>query len=220
MSFTYRHRKELIILLFIVIVTGITTFALLNTKTKVISKKPKNKILTLKKEVKKEDILKELKVDVKGYVNNPGLYTLNENERVEDAINKAGGLKEGASTEVINLSKKLKDEMVIIIYSIDEVNNFVKTKELEKEKINSCINNVEEVVNNACIEIKDENNKLININTASLEDLIKIDGIGESKAEAIIKYRNEHLFTNLEELKNINGIGESTYNKIKESLTI
>ena len=76
---------------------------------------------------------------------------------------------------------------------------------------------------NNCIETNENKNKdeKININTASLEDLLKISGIGESKAKNIIEYRETNgQFKNIEEIKNINGIGDSLFNKIKDNITI
>ena len=126
------------------------------SSNKSTNKKEKEIVLTKKKDVKKEDNFKEeYKVDIKGEVNNPGIYTLDKSYRVVDVIEKAGGLSENANTTVINLSKKIMDEMVIIIYSNYEVENFKRTKELEKSLINSCINGYESLKNDACIDDSD-----------------------------------------------------------------
>ena len=143
---------------------------------------------------------------------NPGVYEVDSNLRVNDVIELAGGLLEGADTSYINLAKIVTDEMTIIIYSNEEV--------LEKYKKENCICEEYNIVNNACINTED-NNKLININTASLEELQSIDGIGESKAKSIISYREEHgLFNKVEDIKNVSGIGESLFEKIKIYITV
>ena len=111
--------------------------------------------------------------------------------------------------------------MVIIIYSKEEVKNFKKTKEIEKQVIEKCIQKDEtSLTNDACIE---NNNKItstkININTASIEELMTLPGIGESKAKSIIKYREETPFKTIEDIKNIQGIGDNLYAQIKENIT-
>lgn len=156
-------------------------------------------------------------IDIKGNVKNPGVYEFNENDRVIDAINLAGGLKKNANTSNINLSQKLKSEMVIYIYSNDEI----KKNEGNMSCDTKCKTEVIEV--NNCIETNENknNDEKININTASLEELLKISGIGESKAKNIIEYREINgKFKNIEEIKNINGIGDSLFNKIKDNITI
>lgn len=151
-------------------------------------------------------------VDIKGSVNKPGVYKFNINDRVIDAINKAGGLTKNANTNNINLSQKLTNEMVVYVYSDDEIkkgNNKLTCNTL-------CENNIIEV--NNCVE--NTNKDLININTATLEELLTLPGIGESKAKNIIEYREENKFKNIEELKNVNGIGESLFEQIKNKITI
>ena len=162
-------------------------------------------------------------VDIKGAVNNPGVYKLKEDSRVIDAINNSGGLKENADTSIINLSKKIEDEMVIIIYSKEDLQKYkdnLSTKaiedEIKKEKISIDKNNKAEIN----IDLKEDNSK-ININTASKEELTTLPGVGESKAEAIIKYREDNgNYEKIEDIKNVSGIGESAFEKIKDNITV
>ncbi len=200
----------------------ILTIFLFKNKPKTKKKEePSIKEITKKKEVKEEE---EYKVDIKGEVNHPGIYSMKSGSRVMDVIETAGGLTENANTEVINLSKKITDEMVIIIYSNIEVINFARTKEIEERVQNNCIQSDENALkNDACINSETSSNKpqgKININTATKEELMTLTGIGESKANNIIKYRNEHQFKSIEELKEISGIGESIFAKIKENITV
>ena len=202
------------------------------SSNKSTNKKEKEIVLTKKKDVKKEDNFKEeYKVDIKGEVNNPGIYTLDKSSRVVDVIEKAGGLRENANTTVINLSKKIMDEMVIIIYSNYEVENFKRTKELEKSLINSCINGYESLKNDACIDDSDtegdddndndNDNSKVSLNNSSKEELMTLTGIGEKKALDIIEYREKNNgFKNIEDIKNIKGIGDSIFDKIKDRLTL
>ena len=160
-----------------------------------------------------------LYVDIKGYVERPGVYSFykSDNARINDVILKAGGLKKGADTSLINLSKKVEDEMTIIIYSTKEVNDYLNGKNELQNKLIMC---EEKLKNNACM-IKDDNGKkLININYAEKDELMTLAGIGEAKASAIIAYREKSLFKSIEELLNVEGIGENLFESIKEYLTV
>lgn len=154
-------------------------------------------------------------VDVKGSVKKPGVYEFVENERVIDAINKAGGLTSSADTSNINLSQKLKSEMVVYVYSKKEVKNASNKITCDTK----CETTVLEV--NNCVSNNSDNNSLININTATEEDLLTLPGIGASKAKSIIEYRNINgNFKSIEDLKNISGIGDSLFNQIKDKITV
>lgn len=135
---------------------------------------------------------------------------------------KAGGLTENADTSVINLSKKVQDEMVIIIYSRDEVSRFREVKEIEKQVNDKCNQKDENsLINDACIESSTNTPSKVSINTATLEELMNLPGIGESKAKDIINYRETNgPFTSIEDLLKIKGIGESILAKIKENITL
>ena len=114
--------------------------------------------------------------------------------------------------------------MVIIIYSQEEVANFVQTKEIEQQKQEECRQpQSSTIINDACIiEEAGENDTLgkISINTATKEELMTLNGIGEAKAEAIIKYRDEiGSFQSIEEIKEVSGIGEELFAQIKENIT-
>ena len=120
-------------------------------------------------------------------------------------------------------SKKVIDEMVIIVYSKDEVKDFKKTKELEQQVQEKCLQKDENALkNDACISNTQTNTPTkISLNTATIEELMTLSGIGEAKAKEIIEYRNTNgPFKTIEELKNIPGIGESIFAKIKENITI
>ena len=232
MTFKYRYRKQILIGSIITILLMSSLISIYKFSPKQAKNKKTEEItITRKKELtknitvnKKEIEIKKVMIDIKGNVVNPGIYELEENKRVIDAINKAGGLTETADTSVLNLSKKLKDEMVIIVYSYDEVANFTIVKEKEQLKQQECAKGVNNVENDACIE---ENNEVVNdnskvsINKASIEELMTLEGIGESKAKAIIDYREKNgEFTTIEDLLKVNGIGESLFAKIKENITL
>ena len=232
MTFTYRHKKQIILAcLGIVLLLVVGTFLIYKNYTN--KNEEENIVLNTKdnlkkenNEEKKEDVYYQ--VDIKGEVINPGIYTVKEGTRVIDVIRLAGDLTEVADTSVLNLSKKVKDEMVIIVYSYDEVINFTETKEKEEIEQDTCLNQ-NGIKNDACIkDSKDDNSSSsvvisgkVSLNTATLDELMTLPGIGESKANAIIKYREEvGAFQNIEELKEVSGIGDAIFDQIKENITI
>lgn len=208
--------------------------------------KEDNKEVEVEENIEKnvfEDASEEIKntivsyrVEIKGEVVKPGVYTLDSGKRVIDVVNKAQGFTRNADSSVINLSKKIADEMVIVVYSKKEVEEFVKTKEKEQQKLEICKQDYV-VENDACVDNKSNtqkdnsmtssssnqetmNNK-ISINTATVEELMTLNGIGESKAQSIIDYRNkEGKFTSIEDIMNVSGIGEALFEKIKNNITV
>ena len=126
----------------------------------------------------------------------------------------AGGLLEGADTSNINLAKIVKDEMTIIIYSKEEV--------MEKYKQEVCICDCPYIENDACIAAEEAvEDPLININTAGVDVLIKLPGLGESKARSIIEYRDSNgIFKSIDEIMQVPGIGEAIFEKIKNHITV
>jgi len=182
-----------------------------------------------KKEEQEEDTIilgETIMVDIKGFVEKPGVYTfkIEDDARVNDLILKAGGLKKEADTSILNLSKKLEDEMTIVIYSRQEVNDYVNSKNELQNKLEICELKLK---NNACIsktnenvETNDTNHNLVDINKASKDELMSLPGIGEAKAKAIIDYRNEKSFKNIDDIKNVDGIGDNLFESIKEYIKI
>lgn len=193
-----------------------------------------NNSITVKEDAKDKEKVKNeyFYVDIKGAINNPGVYKLTKNSRVIDVINLAGGLIKDADTSLINLSKKITDEMLIVVYTKTEIekykNNEINSNEKIKEKLeNSKItidknNNAEIKENNKSNKTeKSKENTIININTATKDMFINLPGIGESKANSIIKYRDKNgNFNSIEEIKNVSGIGDSLFEKIKNYLKV
>lgn len=226
MSFHYRYRKQImIIVITILVITTIITTTIYFYEPKKEQKISSLKIKKTTKESKKSQTEQEkFMVDIKGEVISPGIYELENNSRVIDVIKLAGGLTENADTTVINLSKKIEDEMVIIIYSKWQVENWKDTKEQEKYLQEQCISPKEgQTKNDACIDNTEEittTSSVININTATKEELMTLTGIGEAKADAIISYREKTPFTKIEDIKNVSGIGDSVYEDIKDYITV
>ena len=163
-------------------------------------------------------------IDIKGAIKKPGVYEANCNSIVNDIIKLAGGLIDSADTSVINLAKKITNEMVIIIYTKDEVKNSNIVKNVVKivEKECKCPN----IQNDGCLntDIKEDitnTNNIININSATMKELQKISGIGEAKAKAIITYREKNgKFKSIADIMNVDGIGEKFFNQIKDYITV
>ena len=212
------NKRIIIIIIFILIICGGLVYYFCfysDTKNEVI----REEIIINDKPTIKEDN-EVIYIDIKGFVAKPGVYSFNksDNARIDDLIIKAGGLKKDADTSILNLSRKLEDEMTVIIYSKNEIENYTKNQNELKEKLEICELKVK---NNACIEKESkEEMKLININNATLDELVTLKGIGESKAKDIIEYRKNSPFKSIDELKNISGISEAIFENIKNSITI
>ena len=221
LNFKENDKLYLYLIIIILAILSITMSTLFITKKHVVTK-----TVTLVSKEEKKEVISKIKVDVKGNVLNPGVYELDEETRVIDAINMAGGLKEDSNTDLINLSMKLKDEMTIIVYSNKEINDYKKNlnqKEIVYVEVLKC----PDKINDACINKSNESktsdklNSKISINTASKSDLEKIPGIGSSKAADILSYREEYgQFTKIEDIKNVSGIGDALFEKIKDNITV
>ncbi len=136
----------------------------------------------------------EKKVYISGEVNNSGVYTIDEGDRIENIINYAGGVTDKASLEYVNLSEIVEDEQHIIIPSVEGESELYEVGEA---------------------------NKKININKANVEQLTQINGVGEATAQKIVDYREKYgKFKNKEEIMNVAGIGEKTYENFKDEIDI
>ncbi len=142
----------------------------------------------------------EIYVHICGEVNTPGVYIVKENSRLIDLVELAGGLTKDA-TNSVNLAQIVSDGQRIEILSVEDEKNLLKNNSIpEENKISS---------------------NLVNINTATINELMTLTGIGSSKAKSIISYRDSNNgFKSIEELMNIEGIKEGVFNKIKDSITI
>ena len=136
-------------------------------------------------------------VDVKGAVKHPGVFETTKDKRVKDLIEEAGGLLDDADTSTLNLSQKVKDQMIIYVLKHGE-----KPKQISDSSSSS-------------------NTDVININTANKEQLMKISGVGKTKVEAIIAHREKNGdFKKKEDITKVRGIGKSTFEKIKDKIEV
>ncbi|GAA0084253.1 helix-hairpin-helix domain-containing protein [Clostridium sp. CTA-7] len=147
---------------------------------------------------------KMIVVEIKGEVANPDVYELSEGSIIRDLINKAGGLTKDAGIDKINRADKLKANQLVVI----------------PNKENKDSNENTSIATTSNISGSTSENGVININTANLDELKKINGVGEVKAKNIIEYREKNGgFKSIEEIKNIEGIGEKTFEKLKDKIT-
>ncbi len=144
-------------------------------------------------------------VQISGAVVNPGVYHLPEDARVYLAIEMAGGLREDACADDINQAALLADGQMLVIPTAEEA-------AAQKEAANAQASGT---------ETTSSSDGLVNINTATKEELMTLSGIGEAKADAIIEYRTANgAFRTTEDIMNISGIKEGAYSKIKDSITV
>ncbi len=161
------------------------------------------------KEVKSEEsniTNKEIVVYISGAVSEPGVVTLKEGARLATAIEKVGGTTEKADLNGVNMAIKVQDEMHYIIPKIGETID----------------NNDYEVVDNSNVDgNKESKSSLININTATIEELDALPGVGEATANKIVNHRSENGdFKSIEEIKNVNGIGDKKFEEMKSLICV
>ena len=149
-----------------------------------------------KEEVVEQDLIT---VDVKGAVKSPGIYDLPVGSRVNDAVQKAGGLTDNADSKSLNLAQKISDEALVYVPTKEEVAN--------QESYSNATGNKE--------------SKKVNLNKASLEELKQVKGLGAKRAQDIIDHRESNgNFKSVDELKKVSGIGAKTIEKLKEYVTV
>lgn len=155
----------------------------------------------------KEEVLQQaqelLFVHICGAVNAPGVYRLPKGSRIADAVLRAGDFSENAAKDYLNLAKPVLDGEKIYVPNKDEAEQNLEGKRLQDEK--------------------SENGESfsVNLNTVGVDELMKLPGIGQTKAEAILAYRREHgAFSSCEELMQVPGIKQSVYEKIRDNITV
>ena len=149
-----------------------------------------------KEEVVEQDLIT---VDVKGAVKSPGIYDLPVGSRINVAVQKAGGLTDNADSKSINLAQRISDEALVYVPTKEEVTS---------QEAHSNASNTKE-------------NKKVNLNKASLEELKQVKGLGAKRAQDIIDHRESNgNFKSVDDLKKVSGIGAKTIEKLKEYVTV
>ena len=154
------------------------------------------------KEEKDESVEQDLiTVDVKGAVKSPGIYDLPVGSRVNDAVQKAGGLTEQADSKSLNLAQKVSDEALVYVPT--------KGEEVASQQTGSGTDS------------STSKAKKVNLNKASLEELKQVKGLGGKRAQDIIDHRESNgKFKSVDELKKVSGIGAKTIEKLKDYVTV
>lgn len=141
-----------------------------------------------------QEVKKIKKVHISGEVNKAGVYEIEDDDRLDDLVKKAGGLTENADLNSINLSMILEDEMRIIIPNINDADKNIDPMPL----------------------MDSTDDEKININTASKEELMTLPNIGEKRADSILEYRENNKFEKIEDIKNVSGIGDKFFEQLKD----
>lgn len=171
------------------------------------------------KEDEKQEQKTKIVIYITGEVNNKGVFEIEEDSRISDAIEIAGGLTNEANIENINLASKIEDGMKIYIPKKGEENSQSEVQETTKETITKS-DTTQKAVTQGTQQTTQTQSK-VNINTANQTELETLPGIGPSTALKIINYRKENgKFNKIEDIKNVSGIGESKYSKIKDYIKV
>lgn len=141
----------------------------------------------------------EIMVHISGAVNSPGILRLDSSKRVVDALDLAGGARDDADLDRVNLAARLHDEEKIYIPKVGEV----------QENMSTLISNPS----------SNGTTSKININSADLSELTKIPGVGEKTAQKILDYRANNSFSSIEDIKNVPGIGDKKFESMKDYIS-
>ncbi len=137
-------------------------------------------------------------MDVKGAVKQPGVYTLKHGARIQEALKQAGGPLPTADMRQVNLAKQVTDQQMVYIPAQGEVQTTA-----------------------GLANANESSQAIVNLNTATKEQLLTLTGIGDKKADQILAYRQQHgEFKQVEDLKNVDGFGDKTVAKLKDSLAV
>lgn len=196
-------KNNIMIIIAIPLVIGFFLFIKNSNAKKVFEDKDHIQQLDTKEDsiIEENELFKEdnvLIVDIKGEVNRPGIYQLNHGDRVNDLIIEAGGFLTSADDTQVNLAQKLQDEMIVFVPPKGEAGG------IEEQSV-----------------INSSQDQSVKVNYATEAELTTLPGIGPSKAQAIINYRDEHgFFSQNEDLLNISGIGEKTLENLLDHIQI
>ena len=141
-------------------------------------------------------------VHICGEVVSPGVYELEEGSRIFQAVRKAGGFTEHAAADTINMAERIKDGMKIRVPDQEEAKRLLDQAVTARDGLPA-------------------DRRLVNLNTAGKEELMTLRGVGEAKADDIIRYRESHGgFQKIEDIMEISGIKEAAFQKIKDDITV
>lgn len=216
-QWTTRERKNILFIIIGILIAGSVAYSLLKTDEEemsyitdggkqdfLIEGKENNMIdsqAVVSTPLEEDQEEERIMVDIKGEVKKPGVYELLEGDRVIDALEKAGGTTEAGTTKYLNLAQKLSDGMVVYVPTQEEVAE-------GKVPLGS---------NGSNLNQSSSASGKISLNQGTAQDLESLPGIGPSKAQAIIQYREQNgPFKKVEDLLNISGIGPKVFERVKD----
>lgn len=160
-------------------------------------------------------------VDVQGAVANPGVYELEEGSRVFQAVEAAGGCLADAAESYVNQAKGLSDGQQIYVPALAEVQEAESGKAVIAAKAPESVWEEENAEKGTSEQPEKDAERRIDLNTADVEQLTGLTGIGEAKAKAILAYRDSvGGFSSIEEIMNVEGIKEGTFSRIKDEIVV
>ena len=187
------------LMLILVVVVGFAVYSASSFFMNGFSSDDNNALVIEKNNSSGNEEPKTLFVHVGGAVVNPGLYELAEGSRVKDAIDAAGGLKEDADLDSINLAEQLGDGVHLVVSTTQ----------------------TQDTNTGLASDTKAQSSGKVNINSASVSELKSLDGVGDATAQKIVDYRqNQGRFTKIEDLKNVSGIGDKKYESLKDKICV
>jgi competence protein ComEA len=159
-------------------------------------------------------VASKVMVDVKGAVKSPGVYEVKSGMRVVDAIEMAGGMTKSADRKNINLAMQLTDQQVVYIPLKGEI------KDSDPSQLNSAATSGKSMTSGTASSAN-STEQVVNINTATKEELLTLNGVGDKKADQIINYREQQgEFKTIEDLKQVQGIGDKIFEGLQDSITV
>lgn len=192
-----KNHIEKIILAAAIVVLGVLGLFSENKQEEITTEK--DFAIESEQEVSAIDENSEIVVHITGAVKNPGIVRLSNGDRLIDAIKSAGGNASEADIENVNLALKMEDEMKVHIPTPEESQSEYQIQGLSTQP---------------------GKDNLVNLNSATKEELMTLPNIGEIKAQKIIEYREEQPFKSKEDLKNVSGIGEKTYQELEGQIKV
>lgn len=226
-SFFIQYKKYITVSMIVIALIGAYFFMKPETKLESLENPPTNSLPQVEaainpsmKETEQPKVAQQITstaiiVDVKGAVKKPGIYSLDDNARVKDAIDEAGGYTANADSKLVNHAAKLQDEMVIYVVKKGEKMPKVFLQSPPIAQSNSTAQ--DQTTSNAA----PNQQPLVNLNTADETELQTLSGIGPAKAASIIAYRTDvGPYEAIEDLKKVSGFGEKTFERLQPSITV
>lgn len=163
----------------------------------------------------------KITVYVSGAVAKPGLHEIAPGSRAVDAIEAAGGMTEEANKDRVNLAKICKDGMQVNVPRLN-AKELRKLKQAQNVYIADDANAVDNAVQpaNYAPVVQQDNGGKVRLNSATIEELEELPGVGEVTAQRIVEYRNLHGFNKIEDIMNVKGIGQAKFNKMRPYLDL